>query len=69
VLMVKHADDLFLLFLHRLLLLCHRLLSMSNGNCLLANVLMRLDVGLATCLSHDIQLFGTCHQLLGIGIE
>jgi hypothetical protein len=59
---VKHAGDLFLLFLHRLL-------SMSNGNCLLDDVLLCLDVGLTACLSHDAQLYDTRHQLLGISVE
>jgi hypothetical protein len=42
---------------------------MSDGNCLLAEVLLRLDVGLTTGLSCSVQLFGTRHQPLGIGIE
>jgi hypothetical protein len=66
---IKHASNLFLLFLHHLLSLCHRLLPMSNGNYLPADVLLRLDVGLAMGLHHSIQLFGACHQLLDIGIK
>jgi hypothetical protein len=62
VLTVKHAGDLFLLFLHRLL-------PMSNDNCLPTEVLLRLDVGLTTGLSHGVQIFGTYHLLLGIGVE
>jgi hypothetical protein len=54
----KLAGDLFLLFLQLLLLLCHHLLLMSNGNCLLVEVLPHLDVGLAMGLSRGVQLFG-----------
>jgi hypothetical protein len=69
VLAIKHAGALFLLFLHCLLPLYRRLLPMSNHNCLLAVVLLRLGVGLSMSLSRSVQLFGTCHQLLGIGVE
>jgi hypothetical protein len=42
---------------------------MSDGNCLFAEVLLRLDVGLTTDLSHSVQLFGKRQQLLNIGVE
>jgi hypothetical protein len=37
--------------------------------CLLAEILLRHDVGLAMGLSRGVQLCGTRHQLLGIGVE
>jgi hypothetical protein len=49
----KRAGDLFLLFLQLLLRLCHCLLPMTNDNRLLIELLLHLDVGLATGLSHS----------------
>jgi hypothetical protein len=42
---------------------------MSNGNHLLVEVLLCLDVGLTTGLSHSIQLLGLFDQLLSLSAD
>jgi hypothetical protein len=66
---LKRAGDLFLFSLQLLLPLCHRLLPVSNGDSLLVEVLICLDVVPTTGINRGIQLFGTRHQLLGLGLE
>jgi hypothetical protein len=67
--MLKHVGDLFFLLLQLLLSLSHHPLPLANNDCACVEILLLLDSGVGTGLSRGVQLFGTHHQLLGLGVE
>jgi hypothetical protein len=66
---LKHAGNLFFFLLQLLLPLSHHSLPLADSDRARVEVLLLLDSGVGTGLNRGVQLFGTRHQLLGIGVE
>jgi hypothetical protein len=50
-------------------MLSHHLLPLADDARARIEVLLLLDSGVGTSLRYGIQLFGSCHQILGIGVK